>query len=1093
MTIPVPHSDAEPPVEAPDRTTKPRAYRRPSRRPLRIFALDPQRIDRGNAGQVTPRTTVYVPFEEVRPGPLGARVRVVDFDGVHRRFYESIDLDDPAVLIRDGLPPSETDPRFHQQMVYAVVSGLLADFETALGRRVSLGRRSELTIIPHAFYGDNAYYDPDGGALLFGYFRASETNPGNNLPGQMVFTCLSHDIVVHEATHALIDRLRPHFMLDTNPDVAAFHEGFADLIAIFQHFKMPEVLLDALADSGGDIGRSEQLLGLARQFGYSTGTGEALRTATGPPDASLYKKVMEPHGRGAILVRAVFDAFLSLYRLRTADLLRLASDGTGVLREGALPPDLVRRLAGEAASLAHQVFTALIGAFDYLPPLDVTFEDVLRALVTLDVALSPSDDSVRVAFIEGFRRHGVYPLSAGSLGDYAVALTPGSRLAGFPMASSLLGDVIADLDRPDFAGHPALTGEDEADHGSNEWKAWGEKLGGFAESNAENLGFVEGMPIRVGSRHVTLRYRANGRPTYDLVVQFLQDRPDLAATLGDLVPMAGTTIIAGTDGVVRHILSKPFEGGSANGQGAGRDPTTRLTALRQRLAYLRQFDAGDPYRSDSSTRRMRLSLAALHDNSRGTEETVYSDPTPEPFPVGMGRARTITSRESDGAAEATVELPIDVRMYNVGFGDCFLITLGSIDRRDQTPRPYRILVDCGRHAGSARTEGDSEPEFDAVIDALIADLDAEPDRSGPRIDLLVVTHRHRDHVHGFSKTEKWAGIDVGEIWMPWVEDPTNQFAKDLVDRQEDLARRTLGALRALKAAAGDGATGELESAIEIAYNATSNAQAMQLLHTGLKAARRRFLPRLGYFPDAFTQAELGDLLPRGVTIHVLGPSRDPKVIASLDPPSGAAYEPMAPRRQAADEDEQADIGAVPEPFGRAWEAKEADLRSHLGSEELERIKKLAIDGSVSPLEAVFKLDRSINGTSLVLLIEVGDKKLLFPGDAQWGTWKAILEHPEARELVRNTDVYKVGHHGSHNATPVDFVEKVMAADHWTTTSLVSVGPTNYPTWQNIPLAPLLTALGKRGDVVRSDLDTTATTVSITHTLVALVPAPEPGA
>ena len=192
--------------------TKDHPYRRPSRRPLRIFALDPMRIDRGIKGMVTPRATLYVPFEDdMTAGPCGKRIRVVDYDGVHRCFYKPIELDHPDVLIRDGLPPLETDPQFHQQMVYAVVASLWADFETALGRRVNLGRGKFLRLFPHAFYGENAYYDPEQQALLFGYFQAADDDT-ENMPGQMVFTCLSHDIIAHETTHALVDRLRPLFV-----------------------------------------------------------------------------------------------------------------------------------------------------------------------------------------------------------------------------------------------------------------------------------------------------------------------------------------------------------------------------------------------------------------------------------------------------------------------------------------------------------------------------------------------------------------------------------------------------------------------------------------------------------------------------------------------------------------------------------------------------------------------------------------------------------------------------------------------------------------------------------------------------------------
>ena len=153
-----------------------------------------------------------------------------------------VDLDDPRVLIRNGREPSLTDPMFHQQMVYAVCTSIYNVFREALGRDPSWGfaarpgeERPVLRIRPHAFNGQNAFYDPRPGELNFGFFDA-ETAEGRNLPHGRVFTCLSHDIVAHEMTHALLDGMRARFRLTTNPDVLAFHEGFADLVAIFLHF-----------------------------------------------------------------------------------------------------------------------------------------------------------------------------------------------------------------------------------------------------------------------------------------------------------------------------------------------------------------------------------------------------------------------------------------------------------------------------------------------------------------------------------------------------------------------------------------------------------------------------------------------------------------------------------------------------------------------------------------------------------------------------------------------------------------------------------------------------------------------------------------
>lgn len=137
----------------------------------------------------------------------------MDYDPANGCYYEPVDLNDPDILLRGGLGPSESNPQFHHQMVYSVASNTLHHFDLALGRWIRWGgfNRPTLRIFPHALQEANAYYDPDLHALLFGYFRASGNSVGANLPGQTVFTCLSHDIGAHETSHAAVNAVRKHF------------------------------------------------------------------------------------------------------------------------------------------------------------------------------------------------------------------------------------------------------------------------------------------------------------------------------------------------------------------------------------------------------------------------------------------------------------------------------------------------------------------------------------------------------------------------------------------------------------------------------------------------------------------------------------------------------------------------------------------------------------------------------------------------------------------------------------------------------------------------------------------------------------------
>jgi hypothetical protein len=404
----------------------------PPFRRVRTYAVDPSLSTRlATAGMN--EITLKVRWEPLEQGPKGEYLEVVDVDA-SGKAYDAVDLNDSRLLAQDGWPPAEGNPGFHQQMVYAIAMKTIEHFERALGRPVlwrpqinpddrfddsRFTRR--LTVRPHALRQANAFYSPQEVALLFGYFEASATDPGDHVPGSKVYACLSHDIVAHETTHAILDGMHRRFNEATNPDVLALHEAFADIVALMQHFTIPEILENEISRTRGNL-KAESILGsLALQFGRATGKRGALRDAIGKfdetgawvplkPDPADYQNVMPPHSRGAILVAAVFDAFISIYETRTADLLRIYTGGTGVLPSGAIHPDLVRRLAAEASKTAGHVLNMCIRALDYIPPVDITFGEYLRGIITADADLVEDDRyNYRVAFVEAFRRRGIYP------------------------------------------------------------------------------------------------------------------------------------------------------------------------------------------------------------------------------------------------------------------------------------------------------------------------------------------------------------------------------------------------------------------------------------------------------------------------------------------------------------------------------------------------------------------------------------------------------------------------------------------------------------------------------------------------------------
>ena len=421
----------------------------PTFRRLRSYAVDPSfstQLETAGINEVVLKvrweelnTAEFIDSSEdpKTPGLTGEYVKVVDTDA-SGKTYDPVDLNEPKLLAQDGWPPAEGNPQFHQQMVYAIAMKTIEHFERALGRRVLWRARQtdnqtrgrfvrQLEIQPHALRGANAFYSPQGVSLLFGYFEASADDPGDHVAGSRVYSCLSHDIVAHETTHAILDGMHREFNDATNLDVLAFHEAFADIVALMQHFTIPEILENVITRTRGNL-ESESILGsLAVQFGRAVGGRGALRDAIGKfskdgtwtrikPDPADYEKTKEPHARGALLVAAVFDAFLAIYKTRTADLLRISTGGTGVLRAGAIHPDLTRRLSAEASKTAGHMLNICIRALDYIPPVDITFGEYLRGLITGDADLVPDDPyHYRVAFVESFRKRGIYPLDLDTL------------------------------------------------------------------------------------------------------------------------------------------------------------------------------------------------------------------------------------------------------------------------------------------------------------------------------------------------------------------------------------------------------------------------------------------------------------------------------------------------------------------------------------------------------------------------------------------------------------------------------------------------------------------------------------------------------
>ncbi|MEO8345999.1 MAG: hypothetical protein ABI607_09910 [Betaproteobacteria bacterium] len=546
----------------------------PRTRPLWIYAVDP-----ANVGLRQPMLRVDVPYEPLKPGPVGVLFAVehgplredlrklLDWSTTQAEAYarKPLDLDFPTVAISAGLAPTTGDPRFAGQMAYAVCQQIYDVFRRSLGRnpcwgpwaadRVGRGDRPQLRILPCSFNEANAFYDPVKGTLEFGYFAADPTNSAYVLPGGLVLLALSRDIVAHEFTHALLDGMRSEFMRDTHLDVGAFHEAFADLVALFHHFTQGDLVEQAIAEGQGDV-NSDLLFSLGRQFGEAVNgpAGGALRRALargeGPDSdigpAGLYRATTprEEHERGSILVAAVFEAYIRVYRRHTKKLFRVIRMGRP--RDAAdLSTEAVQLLAASAQRVAEHFLRICIRAIDYCPPIDIQFGSYLRALITADMDAVPADPmGYRDAFIKAFRRRDIAIRHVRDLSEDSLQWRPPD------LAETCIPELA--FGRLRFSDN----GINQPTRAELERRA--NALGNFIVGDPARLRSfglrAPGGPyqaIEIQSIRFAHRIGPDGIPRNELICEVTQARRARGNTF-----LGGSTVIVGMDGNIRYLIRR---------------------------------------------------------------------------------------------------------------------------------------------------------------------------------------------------------------------------------------------------------------------------------------------------------------------------------------------------------------------------------------------------------------------------------------------------------------------------------------------------------------------------------------------------------
>lgn len=389
---------------------------RPAVFPITVIAQDPSIHQHGAHGKIL-TTKVRIFAEWLGKGPRSHRFHVVDYDETTREYIEP--RDPLASFSGPGWSPyrddfekasDETlvnDPHFRAQNVFVIASRTLDAFESALGRRVpwSFGGQ-QLTLVPHALVMENAYYEAGDQSIYFGYFKRAD--------GTLVQTSLSHDIIAHETTHAILDGLRPRLLHPGLPDEAAFHEGLADIVALLSVFSMTDVVEEAIALAGGkdklhsktevlsaEAFKESLFFTLAEQWPGDDIYGHeviGLRSSIflKPNDDWITNPDYEEcHLRGEVLVAAVMQTLLDIWFFRIK-----------LLVEGGQPSN--KLIAEEGAKSADHLLKMILSGIDYMPPTELEYADVLEAVLDSDAAIVPNDDySYRARLENAFASWGI--------------------------------------------------------------------------------------------------------------------------------------------------------------------------------------------------------------------------------------------------------------------------------------------------------------------------------------------------------------------------------------------------------------------------------------------------------------------------------------------------------------------------------------------------------------------------------------------------------------------------------------------------------------------------------------------------------------
>lgn len=413
---------------------------------------------------------------------------------------------------------------------------------------------------------------------------------------------------------------------------------------------------------------------------------------------------------------------------------------------------------------------------------------------------------------------------------------------------------------------------------------------------------------------------------------------------------------------------------------------------------------------------------------------------------------------------AATPVTATINAYQVGFGDCFLLRL---DYDDGSAR--HILIDFG----TTKLPDDPAVNMKRIADDVAA-------RCGGKLDIVVATHRHADHISGFTTQadgkgpgDVIRGLKPRRVIQPWTEapdapedwegpegvNPATAFAarRQSLDNMHAVAESVV---QRLNRKDGFDPRWPLASRLRfIGEDNIKNVSAVKNLATMAGDKKNNLYVFHG------CRLKLSQILP-GVKVHVLGPPtlRQTETIRKQAAKNADEFWLRAPAMLALGADGAAASNTDSMLFP-GLKRTDSFRKSKLPTEMRWVAERIDTAEAEQMLGIVTALDNAMNNTSVILLFEAGSKKLLFPGDAQLENWMFALQSPMAK-LLDSVDVYKVGHHGSLNATPKSmwnrFSKRGKAGTPDRMTSVMSTmagkhgGKNGAPT--EVPRQPLVDAL-----------------------------------